>query len=136
MSVPMFHMDVRRPSSWWMSLVHPFKNLSLQSLNISRIRHVITWKFNLLRVSKSRLFTTYVNNCLTSCNTKQSIYYSASSLYMFRVSTTHITRSTQNCNYSLQYWSYFLCSYLPPTWPAWPRWKEVAAQKYDQYRRL
>ena len=47
------------------------------------------------------------------CNTKQSIYYSASSLYMFRVSTTptpHI-------------------SYLSPTWPTWPRWREVAAQK-------
>ena len=55
----------------------------------------------------------YINNCLR-CNTKQSIYYSASSLYMFRVSNTPII-STQNCNYSLWYWSYFLCSYLPPT---------------------
>ena len=44
-----------------------------------------------------------VNNCPTRCNTKQSIYYSASSLYMFRVSTTRIIRSTQNCNYSLLY---------------------------------
>jgi len=35
--------------------------------------------------------------------TKQSIYYSASSLYMFRVSTTSIISSTQNCNYSLRY---------------------------------
>ena len=39
--------------------------------------------------------------------TQQSIYYSTSSLYMFRVSTTPIIRSTQNCNYSLRYWSYF-----------------------------
>jgi len=45
----------------------------------------------------------YNNNCPTSCNTKQSIYYSASSLCMFRVSTTPIIRSTQNCNYSLRY---------------------------------
>jgi len=60
----------------------------------------------------------YINNCPTRCNTKQSIYYFASSLYMFRVSTTPIIRSTQNCNYSLRYWSYFLCSYLPPTWPS------------------
>ena len=59
----------------------------------------------------------YINNCPTRCNTKQSIYYSASSFYMFRVSTTPIIRSTQNCNYSLRYWSYFLCSYVPPTWP-------------------
>jgi len=54
----------------------------------------------------------YINNCPTRCNTKQSIYYSASSLYTFRMSTTPIIRSTQNCNYSLRYWSYFLCIYL------------------------
>ena len=60
----------------------------------------------------------YINNCPTRCNTKQSIYYSASSLYMFRVSTTPIIWSTQNCNYSLRYWSYFLCCYLLPTWPS------------------
>ena len=36
-------------------------------------------------------------------NTNQSIHYSASSFYMFRVSTTPIIRSTQNCNYSLRY---------------------------------
>jgi len=35
-------------------------------------------------------------------------------LQVFRVSTTPIIRSTQNCNYSLRYWS----SYLPPTWPS------------------
>ena len=56
----------------------------------------------------------YINNCPTRCNTKQSIYYSASSLYMFRVSTTPIFRSTQNCNYSLRYWSYFFVQ-LPPS---------------------
>jgi len=38
----------------------------------------------------------------------------------------HPSSSTQNCNYSLRYWSYFLCNYLPPTWPLW---KELAAQK-------
>jgi len=26
--------------------------------------------------------------------------------------------STQNCNYSLRYWSYFLCRYLLATWPS------------------
>jgi len=35
---------------------------------------------------------------------------------MFRVSTTPIINSAQNCNYSLRYWSYFLCSYLPSMW--------------------
>ena len=38
---------------------------------------------------------------------------------MFRLSTTPIIWSTQNCNYSLRYWSYFLCSYFPPTWPSY-----------------
>ena len=33
----------------------------------------------------------------------QSIYYSASSLYMFRLSTTPIIRRTHNCYYSLRY---------------------------------
>ena len=46
-------------------------------------------------------------------------YYSASSLNMFRVSTTPIIRSKQNCNYSLRYWSYFFCSYLHPSWPSY-----------------
>ena len=44
-----------------------------------------------------------INNFPTRCNTKHSIYYSVSSLYMFPVSTTPIIRSTQNCNYSLPY---------------------------------
>ena len=44
----------------------------------------------------------YINNCPMRRNTKQSIYYSASSLYMFWVSTTPIIRSTQNCNCSLR----------------------------------
>ena len=77
----------------------------------------------------SKDFSLYINNCPTRCNTEQSIYYSASSLYMFQVSTTPNIRSTQNCNYSFRYWSYFVCSYLPPTWPPW---RQVAAQ----YRRL
>jgi len=51
---------------------------------------------------------------LTKYNTKQSIYYSASSLYMFRVSNTPIVRSTQNCNYSLRY----CAATFPPTWPS------------------
>ena len=50
-----------------------------------------------------RALLIYINNCPTRCNTKLSIYYSASSLYMFRVSTTPIIRSTQNCNYILRY---------------------------------
>ena len=64
-----------------------------------------------------KAFLFYINNCPTRFNTKQSIYYSASSLYMFRVSTTHIIRSTQNCNYSLRYYvaTSIQCNQARPT---------------------
>ena len=52
---------------------------------------------------------TYINNCPTRCNTKQSIYYSASSLYMFWVSNTPTVRNTQNCNCILRY-SHIFCA--------------------------
>ena len=45
-----------------------------------------------------RVSLIHINNCPMRCHTKQCIYYSASSLYMFRVSTTPIIRSTQKCN--------------------------------------
>jgi len=67
----------------------------------------------------------YINNCPTTRNKKQSIHYSASSLYMLRVSTTPIIRSKQNCNYSLRYCA---ATFLQPG-QVWPRWREVAAQK-------
>jgi len=46
-------------------------------------------------------------------NTKQSVYYSARSMYMFRVSTTPII-NTQNRNYSLRYSSWCAVQ-LPPS---------------------
>jgi len=93
--------------------------------------------FSCIQIKRSRSFLClwfrvsliYINNCPTKCNTKQSIYYSASSLYMFRVSITPIIiKSTQNCNYSLRYWSYFLCSSFQRD-QTWIHWREVAAQK-------
>ena len=71
-------------------------------------------KFSNFLFSWFRAPLIYISNCPTRCNTKQSIYSSTSSLYMFRVSSTHIIRSTQNCNYSLWYWSYFFVQ-LPPS---------------------
>ena len=59
-----------------------------------------------------------INNCPMRCNTKQSIYYPACWLCKFRVPTTPILRSKQNCNYNLWYCSHFLCSYHPPMWPS------------------
>ena len=73
----------------------------------------------------------YINNCPTRCNTKQSIYYSASSLYMFRVSVTPIIRSTQNCNNSLRYWPYFFVQASLATLEG-----GSCTKKYGQYRRL
>ena len=83
--------------------------LNVSQINVRCIICVLCLWFRALLI--------YINNCPTRCNTKQTIYYSASSLYTFQVSTTPITKSTQNCNYSLRYWS------------TWPRWREVAAQK-------
>jgi len=60
----------------------------------------------------------YINNC-PRCNTKQSIYYFASSPYMFRMSTTPIIRSTQNCKYSLRYWS-CVCAAISLQCGPWP----------------
>ena len=94
-------------------LLSCYINVNERPLDLSPLR------YSTLTITNTLLeyFPLYINNCPTRCNTKQSIYYSASSLYMFRVSNTPIIRSTQNCNYSHRYWSYFLCSYLPPTWP-------------------
>jgi len=74
----------------------------------------------------------YINKCPTRCNTKQSIYYSASSLYMFRVSTTPIIKSTQNCTTVSGTGHVFCAAVSLQCGQAWPRWREVAAQ----YRRL
>jgi hypothetical protein len=73
-----------------------------------------------------------INNCPARCNTNQSIYYSASSLYIFQVSTTLIIRSTQICNYSPRY-----CAATSlqrgQVGHVGGRWLH---KKYDQYRRL
>ena len=102
-------------------LFNGYRWLVLQDQRVKLTIHLL-----LLRLRMSRLI--YINNCPTRCNTNS----------LFIILQVHSTcfgcpliiRSTQNCNYSLRYWSYFLCSYLPPTWPSltWPRW--------SQYRRL
>ena len=58
------------------------------------------WQHFSWRYDAIQLWVVYINNC-PRCNTKQSIYYSVSSRYMFRVSTAPIIRIIQNCNYSL-----------------------------------
>ena len=75
----------------------------------------------------------YINNCPTRCNTKQSTYYSASSFYMFRVSTTPIIKSTPGVQKTATTASctghIFCAATFLQRGQAWPRWREVAAQK-------
>jgi len=82
-----------------------------------------------------RALLNYINNCPTSCNTKQYICYSASSLYMFRVSTTPIITSTQNCNRSLRYWPFFCAATSLQRGQASLEGGSCT-KKYDKYRRL
>jgi len=53
--------------------------------------------------------------------TMYSSLYFCKLLYMFRVVTPAIIRSTYNCNYSIWHWSDRLCS-LPLSWRIW-NWK-------------
>jgi len=117
----------------------------------NKMSPIIKPSFVLIKGTTKR--NVYVNSRPTRCNTKQSIYYSASSLYMFRVSNTPIIQSTQNCNYILLYWSCCAVQLPPPMWPnlatlegvpvteavvtvlctpdegyGWPLWRELAAQ--------
>ena len=78
-----------------------------RSVNFNDIFKLRSWALLRQRKSHERIFWNNINNFQTRCNTKQSIYYSASPLYMFRVSTTPIIQRGQ----------------------AWPRWREVASQK-------
>jgi len=87
--------------------VADFQNLSLlgsDEIRIFTFHHEFKTS-GLFPIPMFHKYLVYINNCPMRCDTKQSIYYSASSVYMFRVSTAPIIRSTQNCNYS-----------LPPTW--------------------
>jgi len=63
---------------------------------------------------------------------KAVIYYSASSLYVLRVSTTPINRNAQNCNYSLRYWSFFCAATSLQRGQA----SLATLDQYEQYRRL
>ena len=77
------------------------------------------------KLTAAHAINKYINNCPTRCNTKQYIYYSASSLHMFRVSTKPIISSTQNCNYSLRY-----CAATSlERGKVWSLCREVIAQK-------
>ena len=60
-----------------------------------------------------------VNDCSTKMRLYTVYYVSVNcSLYMFRVVTSPIIRSTCNCNYNIWHWSNRLC-YLPLSWSSW-----------------
>ena len=76
----------------------------------------------------------YINNGPTGCNTKQSIYYSASSRYMFRVSPhpswVHKTVTTASGTGHIFCTVTFLqLGQVRTALLTWLRWRKVAAQK-------
>ena len=77
-----------------------FNFLDHEDENCKLLEASVTLQEPTIKITPKQL--NLINNCPKWCNTKQSIYYSASSLYMFRVSTTPIIRSTQNCNCDLK----------------------------------
>ena len=62
------------------------------------------------------------------CNTKQFIYYSASSLYMFQVSTTRIIRSTKTVT-TASGTGHIFCAATSPNMAKIALTLQVAAQK-------
>ena len=87
------------------------------------------WSYFFVQLPPSnvaKLPSSRVHKTVTTASGTGHIFCSSTSLQRGQ---TPIIRNTQNCNYSLRYWSYFLCSYLTPTWPTWPRWREGAAQQ-------
>jgi hypothetical protein len=94
-------------STWWCSNITHLKPTAT----------LCTTRFNIQKVFFLPTQGNYILCVVLRTNsifTKQAIYYSASSLYMFRVSTTPIVRSTQNCNHGPRHRSHPLCSQLPP----------------------
>jgi hypothetical protein len=77
--------------------------------------HVILYVHTLLVHLKTRIsILIKIQLDATVCSL---IYFTAKSLYTFRVSTASIIRSTKNCNRSLRYMSLHRYSHFPPTWP-------------------
>ena len=90
-------------SSWWWAYKCP-KHVEQIISAIKAFRSIYLVFFSTLLQRCTHKHISNISNFPKRCNTKPSIYYSAISFYMFRVSTTPIIRSTQNCNYSLRYW--------------------------------
>jgi len=107
-NVQIFHTYLESVFVWKMSAVciNETSDISFSfvqikvKLNVSGFIKTAEKEMLCLRFRASLI---YINICPTRCNTKQSIYHSASSLYKFRVSTTPIIRSTHNFNCSLRY---------------------------------
>jgi len=69
-----------------------------------------------------------INNCPMRYNTKQSIYYSASSLYMFGCQPHPSSGVHKTVTTAFLYWSYFFVQLPPPTnvaQLAWTLWREL-----------
>jgi hypothetical protein len=81
-------------SLWWIFRFHKWWRMAW-------LHHRFIFSF-----SETVLFRGAVSNCPTRCDYVQFLYF-CKLLYMFRVVTPPIIRSTYNCNYSIWYWSNF-----------------------------
>jgi len=74
------------------------------------------WHIQLLVKIRQQLLTLSI--IVQQDTTMYSLLYFCKLLYMFRVVTPPIIRSTYKCNYSIWHWSNRLC-YLPLSWRRW-----------------
>ena len=129
----------RKYRSW--KLIGPTQNVAVVVCVHFTLQYVLLWhsvvcnyiSFCLihLRIVVTKI---YINKCPTRCNNMQSIFYStAISLYMFRVPSTPIIRSTWNCSYSHRYKPYVCAATSLRRGQIWPCRSEVAARTYDLY---
>ena len=96
---------IKHNSVHWMALMFRSRRNHSQAIHTKLLKLVTCTVFALYfgqicisTVFETQVYELYINNCPTKCNTKQSIYYSASSLYMFgrqpRPSWVHKTVTT------------------------------------------
>ena len=91
---------------------------------------------NTLILQPTQLTIFYINNCPTRYNTKSlfiilQVHSTCFGCQPYPSSGVHKTVNTASVTGHI-----FCVATSLKCGQAWPRWREVAAQKYDQYRRL
>ena len=88
-----------------------------------------------LRFRASQFYTTIIQQ---DAAVRSQFYFTAALLYMFRVLSAPIIRSTLTVSTAsgTGHTSVQLSSSNVAEFETWPRWRKVAAPMYDLYRRL